>query len=132
VRLKARAGSVLVMDDEGWLRDTLKQALEQIGFVVVLAGDGQEAVQLFSQAKAASRPFDVVILDLTVRGGMGGRDALHALRKLDPAVRAVAMSGYSADEVLQDYARHGFKAALAKPFDYETLHQMMARVLERG
>ncbi len=128
-RPATRAGTILVMDDEGWLRDSLKQALEQIGFAVVVAEDGREAVQLFAQAKTTGKPFDAVVLDLTVRGGMGGREALQALRKLEPGVVAVAMSGYVSDEVLQDYGRHGFSAALAKPFDLETLHGVMARLL---
>jgi two-component system cell cycle sensor histidine kinase/response regulator CckA len=124
----ARTGTLLVMDDEGWLRDSLKQALEQSGLAVVLAGDGQEAVRLYAQARSTGRPFDVVLLDLTVRGGMGGREALLALRTLDPGVKAIAMSGYSSDEVMQDHVRHGFRAALAKPFDLETLQGVLAQV----
>ena len=86
-------------------------------------------MESYAQARAQNRPFDLVILDLTVRGGMGGLDALRALRTLDPSVRALVMSGYSNEAVLRDYAAHGFVAALAKPFTLDTLHATVARLL---
>jgi DNA-binding NarL/FixJ family response regulator len=72
---------------------------------------------------------DAAILDLTVRGAMGGREAVRALRALDPEVRAVVMSGHSDDQVMQEYSQHGFKGALTKPFDREVLLDVLSRVL---
>ncbi len=125
---KARpsSGRVLVMDDEEAMRESVGMALEQMGFDVEVAADGQAAIDLYAEAQAEGRPFSTVILDLTVRGAMGGDEALRGLRAIDPAVQAVVMSGYSNSEVLEHYARHGFKAALAKPFSLQTLQSVVA------
>jgi PAS domain S-box-containing protein len=116
----------LVMDDEEVMRETLSLALAQLGFAVELAADGQAAVELYAKAQAEGRPFATVMLDLTVRGGMGGEETLRRLRAIDPAVQAIVMSGYTHSEVLEQYARHGFKAALAKPFSLEALKQAVS------
>ena len=128
---RPRSGRILVMDDELRIRTIFEMTLKRIGYEAVLAADGQAAVELYEKARAEKRPFDAVILDLTVRGGMGGGEAMQALLPCDPAVRAVVMSGYSDDKMMQDYARYGFKAALIKPFDYETLRGVLDRVLAR-
>lgn len=107
----------------------LGRVLKQMGYEPELAAEGATAVALYAKAKEAGRCFDAVILDLTVRGAMGGQEAVRALLALDPAARAVVMSGHSDDEVMQDYSRHGFKGALTKPFDREALLDVLARVL---
>jgi two-component system cell cycle sensor histidine kinase/response regulator CckA len=122
----ARSDHILIMDDEPALRQTIRLALEQDGSTVAEAGDGAAAVTLYQQARASGRPFDVVLLDLTVRGGMGGLETIQALRALDPTVRAVVMSGYSRESVLRDYASHGFRGALAKPFDFAGLRRAIS------
>jgi PAS domain S-box-containing protein len=124
-----RQGRILVMDDEQAVRTNLGRVLKQTGYQTELAADGATAVELYAKAKAAGRRFDVVILDLTVRGAMGGLQAVRALLALDPAVRAVVMSGHSDDEVMQHFAHHGFKGALTKPFDREALLHVLSRVL---
>jgi PAS domain S-box-containing protein len=122
-------GHILVMDDEAPLRETVALALEQFGYTVALAPEGQTAVDLYRAAQTAGRPFDVVVLDLTVRGGMGGLATLAALRALDPAVKAVVMSGYSQEAILHEHTQHGFRAALTKPFNLDDLHHTLARVI---
>jgi PAS domain S-box-containing protein len=124
-----RQGKILVMDDEQVVRTNLGRVLKQMGYETELAADGATAVELYTKAKQGGRCFDAAILDLTVRGAMGGREAVRALRELDPAVRAVVMSGHSDDEVMQEYSQHGFKGALTKPFDREALLDVLARVL---
>ena len=121
-----RFGRILVMDDEADLRTAVRLALGIIGYTVELAKEGKSAVELYQQAKASGQPFDGVLLDLTVRGGMGGLAAMQLLRAFDPQVRAVVMSGYAEEDVLRDYARHGFISALAKPFDLESLRRALA------
>ena len=123
-----RSRRILVMDDEPVLRETLLHALDHAGYAVEQAADGKAALALCTQALAADRPFSIVLLDLTVRGGMGGLETMRALRALDPAVKGVVMSGYTQEAVLRDYARHGFRAALPKPFDLEKLHAVLAQV----
>jgi CheY-like chemotaxis protein len=124
-----RQGRILVMDDEHVVRTNLGRVLKQMGYEPELAEDGATAVELYAKAKQRGRCFDVAILDLTVRGAMGGEEAVRALRALDPTVRAVVMSGHSDDEVMQEYSQYGFKGALTKPFDRETLLDVLSRVL---
>ena len=123
------SGRVLVMDDEEALRQSLRLALRSLGCDVVVAPEGKSAVELYAKAKAAGAPFDFVIFDLTVRGGMGGKEAMQALRELDPDAIGVAMTGYSSDEVLRNPTGHGFKEGLAKPFDFDALERLLARCL---
>ena len=88
------------MDDEEGIRKTLARALQGMGHVVEMAKDGQMAIEVFQTARSLGCPFDAVMLDLTVRGGMGGREALQALLKIDPAVKGIVMSGYSGDPAI--------------------------------
>jgi CheY-like chemotaxis protein len=124
-----RHGKVLVMDDEQALRKVLGLMLRGLGHEVDLAEDGQRAIEIFTNAKSMGRHFDVVILDLTVREGMGGQETIQELLKLDPDVKAIAMSGYTLDPVIQEPERHGFKCALAKPFDVGALREILSRVM---
>ncbi len=127
--LNPRRGRILVMDDEPSLRDMVRGALSRLGYRVDTADNGQTALALYQAAHVEGRPFDAVLLDLTVRGGMGGLDALKALRALDPKVTAIVMSGYANEPALRDFTQYGFRAALAKPFELEQLETTLARVL---
>ncbi len=120
---------VLVMDDEALLRDTLARMLHRLGFGVEVAEDGSDAVTLYQQAVAGGRPFSAVLLDLTVRGGMGGIETLARLQSIDPDVRAILMTGYTNEEVFQDPRRRGFHAALAKPFSAAALRALLEEIL---
>ena len=122
-------GRILVMDDEEIIRETVSRALKLAGYSVTTAGDGEEAVRLFSAARTGGEPFAAVLLDLTVHAGLGGVGALRALRALDPDIKAAVMSGHAADSALGDYLAHGFQAALAKPFDLAQLRSTIARLL---
>ena len=88
-----------------------------------------KAVELYQAAKELGRPFQGVILDLTVCGGMGGMQTIKALQKIDPLVKAVVSSGYTNDPVMVDYERYEFRGALAKPYEIATLRQTLARVM---
>jgi two-component system cell cycle sensor histidine kinase/response regulator CckA len=127
--LHPRRGRILVMDDETSLRDMVRAALVRLDYTADTADSGQTALALYRTALIEGRPFDAVLLDLTVRGGMGGLETLAALRALDPNVTAIVMSGYANEPALRDYARHGFRAALAKPFELEQLETALTRVL---
>src|ERR1017187_4781063 len=124
-----RHGRVLVMDDEEGMRKVVGLTLWGMGHEVELAENGQMAVEIYKKAKSLGRRFDVVILDLTVRGGMGGHETIQALLKIDPNVKAIAMSGYVNDPVILEHERHGFKGALAKPFDVGKLQEILFRVM---
>ncbi len=125
----ARLGKVLVMEDEEPVRKVLGLALWGLGHGAELTESGEMAIEAFKKAKSLGRPFDVVMLDLTVREGMGGRETLLALLKIDSAVNAIAMSGYTHDPVILDPERHGFAAALAKPFNVVQLREILSRIV---
>ncbi len=127
-----RTGRILVMDDESALRRVLALCLADVGYRVEQAPDGAKAVDEFEKARLAGDPFDAVILDLTVRGGMGGLDALERMKALDPGVRAIAASGYSDSPVLGDHERYGFAGALAKPFHFTMLVNLLRKVVPNG
>ena len=94
-----------------------------------MVADGEECVQAYRAAQAAGTPFDLVILDLTVPGGMGGKDAIAALRAIDPAVRAIVSSGYSNDPVVARHREFGFQAVVPKPYEMSVLADAIQRVL---
>ncbi len=110
-----RSGRILIMDDEKSLRDVLKRMLSHLGFTTEAVSDGQEAIACFTAAREAGEPFDLVVMDLTVPGGMGGREAAREILAVDPAARLVVASGYSNDPVMAKFRDFGFAGALAKP-----------------
>jgi CheY-like chemotaxis protein len=125
------AQRILVMDDEAAVRRLLTRLLRPLGYDVVEARDGEEAVLRYAEALSASRPFDALIIDLTIPGAMGGVETLGRLRQLDPGVVAIVSSGYSNDPVMASWAEHGFRAVLAKPYVAAELRDTLRRVLQR-
>jgi PAS domain S-box-containing protein len=124
-----RHARILVMDDDEELRRLLGGALRRMGHEVELVEDGQRAVEAYTSAKGRGRPFDAVILNLTVRAGVGGQEAVQSLLKLDPAVKAIVMSGYAGDPAVLEPERHGFQGVLTKPFETAKLREILSRVL---
>jgi PAS domain S-box-containing protein len=124
-----RHARVLVMDDEDGVRKVLGLSLATLGHAVELTEDGQMAIDAYKKAKSLGHDFDLVILDLTVREGMGGQEAIQALLKIAPDVKAIAISGYVDSPVILEPERHGFKGAMRKPFDLEALQEILSRVL---
>jgi signal transduction histidine kinase/CheY-like chemotaxis protein len=122
-------GSILVMDDEEAVRTVLERILSRAGYEVALTSDGAAAVALYRERLEAGRGFDIVIMDLTVPGGMGGREALDRLQDIDPAVRAIVASGYSTDPVMANHRKFGFVARGSKPFSINTLLRAVARTI---
>ena len=122
-------GRVLVMEDEAGGREVIGRTLSGMGHEVALARNGRMAIEVYKAAKLLGRRFDAVILDLTFREGMGGRETLQELLKIDPRVRAIAMSGYALDPVMLEPERHGFKGVLTKPFDIEKLRENLSRIM---
>ncbi len=119
---------VLLMDDEKMLRDMAQMMLGAIGYEVAVAADGDAAVSLYKKALEAGAPFHVAILDLTIPGGIGGKEVVKILQKLDPDLKAVVSSGYADDPVVSNYREYGFFDSLSKPYDLQELQSMLARV----
>ncbi len=127
----AGKGRILIMDDEDDVRDIAGKILRYIGYEVALAQDGEDAVRAYMDAINSARPFDAVILDLTVQGGMGGKDALMRLIDIDPKVKAIVSSGYSRDPVMSEFGNFGFKGAIAKPFKIGELNEKLSKALNK-
>jgi len=126
------SGSILLMDDEEFIRDITSSMLNHLGFDVVLAKDGLEAIELFKQSLEESSPFRAVVLDLTIPGGMGGLKCLEHLLKMDPQVKAIASSGYSNDPVMANPDNFGFSLVIIKPYKIQDLSEVLGSVLEKG
>jgi two-component system cell cycle sensor histidine kinase/response regulator CckA len=120
---------VLVMDDEQMIRDVAGELLKALGHEVEFAGRGEDTIVKYRMAKQAEKPFDVVILDLTIRGGMGGAETIQKLLALDPDVKAIVSSGYSDDAALSNYREQGFRAFLKKPYNLENLRRTLNSLL---
>ncbi len=114
-------GRVLLMDDEELVRVVAEKMLSALGHEVELAENGEAAVRKYIEARDSGNPFDVTILDLTVRGGMGGEWTIRRLIELDPETRVIVSSGYSEESVLSNFKVHGFKDCLTKPYDIDDL-----------
>ena len=124
------SGRILVMDDEEIIRDVADGILSRLGYEVECAGDGAHAVEVYAQAKEKGRPFDVVIMDLTVPGGMGGTETLKKLREIDPGVTAIVSSGYSNDPIVTEYGKYGFRGVVCKPYTLKELSDAVQRVIK--
>jgi PAS domain S-box-containing protein len=122
-------GRVLLMDDEAPLRDAIGQVLGGLGYSVTLAADGAEAIDLYRKAADAGHPFDAVMLDLTVPGGMGGKEAIQQLRKSYPDIKAIVSSGYSEDPIMAQYQEHGFIGVATKPYRISELSDLLRRTV---
>ncbi|MBW1796120.1 MAG: response regulator [Deltaproteobacteria bacterium] len=123
--VRGEKGRVLIMDDEEIVRDVASGMLEHIGYEVEVAKDGAEAIALYEQAQESQVPFDVVILDLTVPGGMGGKETIEKLIELDPQAKAIVSSGYSTDPVMSDFREYGFSSVVSKPYKIEELREAL-------
>jgi two-component system cell cycle sensor histidine kinase/response regulator CckA len=121
-------GRILVMDDEEVVRDVLGKMLMRLGYEPHFAKDGDQAVEMFARAKDAGAGFDVVILDLTIRGGMGGEKAIQELLKIDPQVKAIVSSGYCDDPIMAEFEKHGFCGVIAKPYRISDLSAVLQQV----
>lgn len=122
---------ILLMDDEKIILKSMGEMLEFYGHQVMLTIDGSEAIDEYRQALNADAPFDVVIMDLTVPGGMGGQEAIAHLRDIDPKIKAIVSSGYANDPIISDYKRFGFCGVMTKPYKIDELNEVLNRLIER-
>jgi CheY-like chemotaxis protein len=122
-------GRILVVDDEAMIREVAAKILASQGYEVESAPDGQMALVRYAKAQQQGSPFDVVILDLTIPGGLGGKETIKKLLEIDPQARAIVSSGYSNDPVLAQFTEYGFKGVAAKPYTIKTLSQAVHDVM---
>jgi CheY-like chemotaxis protein len=122
-------GKVLLMDDEETIHRTVGRALTVFGYEVESVYDGDEAVKKYGDALRLHTPYDIVIMDLTIPGGMGGREAAGEVLELDPQARIIVSSGYATDPVMANYGDYGFVDRVAKPVDIDELSATLSRSL---
>ncbi len=125
-------GRVLVVDDEEIIRDVLGEILNSLGYEAGFAEDGAKALEEYSRARAEQRPYSVVIMDLTIPGGMGGREAVKELLDTDPDAKVIVSSGYSTDPIMADYRKYGFKGVITKPYDVGRMSDVLSSLIQAG
>lgn len=120
---------ILVMDDEEIIQDVLSNMLDFLGYEVEIASNGAQAIEMYVKAKESQQPFNALIMDLTIHGGMGGKEAIKDLIEIDPDVKGIVSSGYSTDPAVLNYQEYGFKGVIAKPFKIEDLSSVLKTVV---
>ena len=124
-----RAGRILIVDDEPSVRKVLSRMIEHLGHRFEAVPDGEEAVSVYGKAMEDSDRFDIIIMDLTMPGGMGGREAIGKILEIDPDASAIASSGNVDDTAFTDYRSFGFKGVIPKPYELKQLESALARIL---
>jgi PAS domain S-box-containing protein len=124
-------GKVLVMDDEELIRKMLRNILELAGYETELTGNGAEALEKYAQALKSGEPFSAVIMDLTIPGGMGGKEAIKKLLEIDPGARVIVSSGYATDPIMSEYKKYGFSAVITKPYSVKQLEETLLGLSKR-
>ncbi|MGD1074948.1 MAG: PAS domain S-box protein [Thermodesulfovibrionales bacterium] len=125
-------GSILVVDDEEMVRFVIGNMLQSLGYEAEFAQNGEEALRLYRDGQETEHPFDAVVIDLTIPGGMGGKETVRRLIEIDPEVKAIVSSGYSNDPVMAEYTKYGFSGVIAKPYTCEELSQVLHGVINGG
>ncbi len=123
------SGYILVMDDDDMVRDLTSEMLISLGYNVDTAINGEEAINKYIHSQKLENPFDIIIMDLTIPGGMGGKKAIEKILEINDRAKVIVSSGYSIDPVMANYQSYGFKGRIAKPFKREEISQELARVI---
>jgi len=122
-------GKILFMDDQQSIREMVGKILTRLGYEVEFAREGNEAIRLYRNAKESGKAFDAVILDLTIPGGMGGKEVVQKLREIDHQVKAIVSSGYSNDPIMSEYKQYGFIGVVVKPYTVKELSETLRKVI---
>jgi CheY-like chemotaxis protein len=123
-------GRILIMDDEPSIRQIVTKILLKLGYEVEAVPDGNDAIRRYAEALKENKPFDAVIMDLTIPGGMGGQEAVTHLLELNPQAKVLVSSGYNNDPVLADFKTHGFAGVVIKPYTQQTLSRVLHQLLK--
>jgi len=121
---------ILIMDDEEMVRNIAKKMLVRLGHEVVLSKDGEDALQAYRESMNSGKPFELVIMDLTIPGGMGGKEAAQQILTIDPNAKIIVSSGYSNDPIMANFKDHGFCSAIEKPYQLQRLSNVINQFLK--
>jgi|GEM_PF-3066524 len=127
--LEDEQGNILAMDDEDGVRMILEDMLSTLGYDITTATNGEEAIEYYRQALEQGHKFDAVVLDLTIQGGMGGKETIEHLREIDPNVKAIVSSGYSNDPIMANYKEYGFRDRVPKPYKLDEMRRTIHRIV---
>ena len=127
----AKNKRVLVLDDEELILELVEDIFHILDLEVETALDGRKAVEIFKAAREKGEPFDLVLLDMTLPGELDGAATLQEMRKIDPEIKAVVSSGYSADDIISNATKYGFDAAVPEPYSISALRETVNRLLEK-
>lgn len=127
--MQKKIKKILIMDDNIGLLKLLKRLLEQLNFEVELTKDGAEAIRVYKEEMKKGNTFDLILVDLIIDGGIGGIETIEVIRKFDPNVKAIVISGELPEEIKEDHTKYGFDSFLEKPFQIEILKSAIEKVL---
>lgn len=122
-------GKILIMDDDEIICDMVNQTLSFIGYEIECAKNGEAAIDMYKKAYESGKPFDLVIMDLTVPGGMGGEAAIKELHRIYPEAKAIVSSGYCNNPVMSDFQKYGFHGVMSKPFEIKELNELLQKII---
>ena len=127
--MQKKAKKILIMDDNIGLLKLLKRLLEQLNFEVELTKEGAEAISVYKEEMKKGNTFDLILVDLIIDGGIGGIETIEVIRKFDPNVKAIIISGELPEEIKEDHTKYGFDSFIEKPFKIEILKSVIEKVL---
>ena len=130
IETRAASAKIMIMDDEEMVRDVAKAIFTMLGHEVILAADGEEAVELYKRQNDSGQPVDIIIMDLTIPGGMGGEKTVQEILAINPEAKVIVASGYSHDPVMAHYQDYGFIAAIVKPFQIQDIMDIINKLLK--
>jgi PAS domain S-box-containing protein len=124
------SGKILIVDDEEVVRKIAASMLTKLGFEVDFAFDGKQALKMYKSSQRTNQTYSAILMDLTIPGGMGGKETIKKLLKIDPGVKAIVSSGYSNDPIMSNYSHYGFRGVIAKPYKFEELSQVIKQIFK--
>ncbi len=129
IKTSANKAKIMIMDDEEMVRDVAKAIFVMLGHEVILAVNGEEAVELYKKQSDLGQPIDIIIMDLTIPGGMGGESAVQEILAINSEAKVIVSSGYSNDPIMAHYQDYGFSAAIVKPFQVQDIMDVINKLL---
>ncbi|NLE02288.1 MAG: response regulator, partial [Fibrobacter sp.] len=131
-KINKSAGNILLLDDEEIIRTITEKLLSHLGYTVTTTVTGEETLKVYAENIKKQLHFDLVILDLTIAGGMGGKETMQKLLEMDPNVKALVSSGYSNDPIMSNFSEYGFSGIITKPYDVNELNKTIQSIINNG